>query len=596
MALRVDTLRIDNVDIEGASGSTKVGTTNPASETKNLSDLSDTDSGEGADMVAFKQAGTGAVARTVYDKLRERVSAFDFMTAAQIADARAQTGSIDCTAALQAAIDAGHAASVPVYINPGHFLISSKLTWNSDAEIYGAGKRTRIVTETDITMLAPTASADNWNVSRITLGPRTETTKPAVHIGPGCNRWTMSEVEMDNFNEGGHFYDGFFLEGCTLGTLFKCVAQDCLRYGFFLDDDATAAYKPNGITLYDCLGEENGTEELHAVVANGLQVIGGTYEGTLADPSVGIYSCDSPTITSTWIENDKAGGRAITLSGVDAAHIRFRCQGGDNIVLTGSSLNFIGPIVGSPLRTSLDANSNNNFLFGQFDSDDVTDGGANNIVWGNKTPAIFQKRIAVDNLPFNVAPDRELIDLYWSSNQAYVVSIKAGDASARAINYGTIDAQDCHLISNNTKRWTVLGSDDSGALYGRDNLIWQSERADPSAPDANHVYRYARDNGSGQTQWVAKFATGAVQVMATQGGRNSGASTITNGNTSVVVAHGLSVTPTAQQIHIIGKENPTNDIGNIWVDTIGAANFTVNIRNDPGASNWDFGWSVDTNY
>jgi hypothetical protein len=37
---------------------------------------------------------------------------------------------------------------------------------------------------------------------------------------------------------------------------------------------------------------------------------------------------------------------------------------------------------------------------------------------------------------------------------------------------------------------------------------------------------------------------------------------------------------------------PTADPGNIWVDTIGATNFTVNCRNDPGASNLDFGWHI----
>lgn len=73
---------------------------------------------------------------------------------------------------------------------------------------------------------------------------------------------------------------------------------------------------------------------------------------------------------------------------------------------------------------------------------------------------------------------------------------------------------------------------------------------------------------------------------------NSGSDSIANGTTSKVVAHGLAVTPSAEDFTIIGKENPTNDVGTIWVDTIGATNFTVNVENDPGASNWDFGWKV----
>lgn len=73
---------------------------------------------------------------------------------------------------------------------------------------------------------------------------------------------------------------------------------------------------------------------------------------------------------------------------------------------------------------------------------------------------------------------------------------------------------------------------------------------------------------------------------------NKGSDSIANGTTSKVVAHGLDVTPVAEDFTIIGKENPTNDVGTIWVDTIGAANFTVNVEADPGASNWDFGWKV----
>jgi hypothetical protein len=71
----------------------------------------------------------------------------------------------------------------------------------------------------------------------------------------------------------------------------------------------------------------------------------------------------------------------------------------------------------------------------------------------------------------------------------------------------------------------------------------------------------------------------------------SGNSTITNGTTSIVVTHGLSVTPTLHNVRIVGLEDPTNSTGNIWASAATASNFTVNVENDPGASNWDFGWS-----
>lgn len=73
---------------------------------------------------------------------------------------------------------------------------------------------------------------------------------------------------------------------------------------------------------------------------------------------------------------------------------------------------------------------------------------------------------------------------------------------------------------------------------------------------------------------------------------NSGTGSIASGTTSDVIAHGLAVTPTADQIIITLTENPTNTPGAIWVDTIGGTNFTVNCENDPGASNLDFSWRV----
>src|SRR4030042_4224893 len=70
----------------------------------------------------------------------------------------------------------------------------------------------------------------------------------------------------------------------------------------------------------------------------------------------------------------------------------------------------------------------------------------------------------------------------------------------------------------------------------------------------------------------------------------SGDNVIASGATSVVVTHGLWATPTPNRISIMLKENPTNDPGNIWVDTCTATQFTVHCRNDPGASHLDFGW------
>jgi hypothetical protein len=72
----------------------------------------------------------------------------------------------------------------------------------------------------------------------------------------------------------------------------------------------------------------------------------------------------------------------------------------------------------------------------------------------------------------------------------------------------------------------------------------------------------------------------------------SGTGTINSGATSAVITHGLAVTPVAKDIVIGFGENPTNDPGNFWVSTLTSTQFTVNVRNDPGASNLDFTWQA----
>lgn len=73
----------------------------------------------------------------------------------------------------------------------------------------------------------------------------------------------------------------------------------------------------------------------------------------------------------------------------------------------------------------------------------------------------------------------------------------------------------------------------------------------------------------------------------------SGTGTIASGDTDVTITHGMENTPVAADIRITGMELPTSHtMGAIFVDAIGAATFDVNVRNDPGASNWDFAWQV----
>ena len=73
---------------------------------------------------------------------------------------------------------------------------------------------------------------------------------------------------------------------------------------------------------------------------------------------------------------------------------------------------------------------------------------------------------------------------------------------------------------------------------------------------------------------------------------NSGTATITAAATSIVVPHGCSYTPSALDVSVVLTNLPTADIGDVYVDTFGAANFTINCRNVPGAATAIFSWAV----
>jgi hypothetical protein len=92
------------------------------------------------DQVTFIQAGTGAVLTNMQQKARQIFSAFDFMTAAEIADVQARTETIAVNNALQAAINAIAAAGRgALYLPSGTYRITSPLLVPYGVSIYGEG-------------------------------------------------------------------------------------------------------------------------------------------------------------------------------------------------------------------------------------------------------------------------------------------------------------------------------------------------------------------------------------------------------------------------------------------------------------------------
>lgn len=169
------------------------------------------------------------------------------------------------------------------------------------------------------------------------------------------------------------------------------------------------------------------------------------------------------------------------------------------------------------------------------------------------------------------------IGLYSVSDFNLVVGNLIQDPEADSNGIYT-DNSDSNRISDNLLRDTRAGADRhitngiSTSASSLNNVIENNTLSNP------------------KTAGIADAGTGTT-IRHNDGWltENSGTGTLLNGNTTIVVAHGLAATPTV--INITWRENPTNAIGDWWVDTIGSTNFTLN-GVDPGASNLDFGWEA----
>ena len=79
-------------------------------------------------------------------------------------------------------------------------------------------------------------------------------------------------------------------------------------------------------------------------------------------------------------------------------------------------------------------------------------------------------------------------------------------------------------------------------------------------------------------------------LVAVRRDSNTGTATITTGNTTVVVNHGVAYTPTLDNIKIV----PTNSMGSatkFYIDTPTSTQFTIHVNTDPGG-NATFAWHV----
>jgi hypothetical protein len=175
-----------------------------------------------APMAPYTLPATGAVSRTVVDRLADQKDVFDFMSPAEIADVRSGTHAIDDSAAIQAALNAGgliklgafnyrlaHGITVPV----GSFLTSGD-GMSGGAPSSGAKLTCDLSVVTCVTVGGANARNGGAGLMGVTV-TRAAGTPPAGSIGVLV--WDVYNPTLSYINSIGHAI-GFYFKGDPTGS------------------------------------------------------------------------------------------------------------------------------------------------------------------------------------------------------------------------------------------------------------------------------------------------------------------------------------------------------------------------------------------
>jgi hypothetical protein len=213
----------------------------------------------GAADVIYLPSGTGAVATNVQSKLREFVSVFDFMTAAQIVDVKSGAALLDVTAAIQAAIDSLGTAGGGVYCPAGRYKITSTLVFSAS---HGA------------TLSGPNGTA-LWNGLTFVREAGAVIVKSASMTTEAVRNNNSSGVSLENIaivGEPGNTGDGIYMLNGQTMKLFNVGVAGMGGVGIRIGPKSGASGNCNHWQLVGVTSMYNGS---HGVLLHDETLVGG---------------------------------------------------------------------------------------------------------------------------------------------------------------------------------------------------------------------------------------------------------------------------------------------------------------------------------
>jgi len=458
--------------------------------------------------VAYTPTGTGAVPSTVQTKLRESVTPEDF---GAVGD-----GVTDDYTALANAYTAHIAQGVPLILLGKTYATGTGLVWASNnALILGAGKKVSVIKRlAGIASGTPTIhiTPGDWGVFRDFSVDNNSIDGNGIHLYLS-NESTFSSITVDNVTAGyafavqqsssNNWYDIFCNNCDKILRVYNVSNQlDFYDVGGIGTSTTEAAYKLEnsfrlnffgGIIEHDGRGVEIGSD-IDGVAFNGTYIESLNTSAALSDILIGeatggnthAVSFDDCYIT----QNADKGAPCIELT-ADARNVKI--SGGRisrSIAGTDSLITFIGSSKYVKIE-NIDTWTVSACLF--------IDAGATAIT--GLTISNVHSVNAANTIDVNNANGCQIFNT--------PMNITVGSTAARVDIFGATGT-----ITDNSS--VARQHSGSGLLDLNGGILGMAERTNPGAPSANGVYVWTQDDGGGKTQIVARFNTGAVQVIATE--------------------------------------------------------------------------------
>lgn len=286
----------------------------------------------GSSLIGYTPSGSGAVATTAQAKMREVVSVFDFMTAAEVADAQSNTASINVTSKVQAALTYATTSNRALHIPSGTYKVAN-LSFNSTSQhidIYGDGSGNTVLKNTVdsnpvITITSPTGTPNQLNIRGIAFSGNGSVTGWGTGNGVAGNNLvgtiptTTCAVSAINLVHS-MFIDCYFMNSTRgvdlqggIGVAFlSCYAYWNGEVGFMIRKSATSGY-PNLISLRDSHAIENGMVGIYFDQGRGLFLDGCDVEGNGKNTVIASsIACGLFVGSQTGLENGATNGPAGT--------------------------------------------------------------------------------------------------------------------------------------------------------------------------------------------------------------------------------------------------------------------------------------------